>query len=121
MFSIKLINLIDFFLTFFLMVLFLPLIIILMLLNILFLGFPIFYVSERIGLHGKKFNLIKFRSMKIKNIDNGPDEILTYGKLIRRLSLDETPQFFNILIGDMSLIGPRPLPYAIESQVDIKH
>lgn len=76
---------------------------------------PVFYLQERIGLRGKPFNIIKFRSMYVDAEDGGPmlssredARITKFGKFMRRSRLDETPQFFNVLIGEMSLVGPRP-------------
>ena len=76
---------------------------------------PIFYKQERIGYHGKPFNIIKFRSMYTNAEEAGPalsskddNRITPFGKFMRQYRLDETPQFYNVLIGDMSLVGPRP-------------
>ena len=76
---------------------------------------PIFYKQERIGYHGRPFNIIKFRSMFLNAEDAGPalsskedTRITPFGKFMRQYRLDETPQFYNVLIGDMSLVGPRP-------------
>lgn len=81
----------------------------------------IFFTHKRIGKDGKTFTLIKFRSMKIDADPNMTSEcsdvdsqITLFGKFLRRTSLDETPQLINILKGDMSFIGPRPLIYAHE-------
>ena len=79
-------------------------------------GLPIIYKQERIGLHGKPFYIYKFRSMKADAEKDGPnlleiegDTRLTHvGKFIRTHHLDELPQLWNILKGDMSLVGPRP-------------
>ncbi len=76
---------------------------------------PIIFKQERIGLHGNPFNILKFRSMYI-DAENGvpklsskDDERITpIGKFMRKVRLDETPQFWNVLVGDMSLVGPRP-------------
>jgi len=76
---------------------------------------PILYYHERIGLHGQPFTIYKFRSMYC-NAENGQpmlssknDERITpFGKLMRQIRLDEIPQFFNVLKGDMSVVGPRP-------------
>lgn len=76
---------------------------------------PIFYLQERIGLNGEPFKMIKFRSMYIDAEKQGPQlsskydpRITPFGKFMRKIRLDETPQFFNILIGDMSFVGYRP-------------
>ena len=78
------------------------------------LGSPIFFRQRRIGKGNKEFEMIKFRSMKDAFDKNGnalPDEerMTKLGKILRSLSLDELPELINILKGDMSLIGPRPL------------
>lgn len=73
-----------------------------------------FFLQERPGLHGKIFKVIKFKSMTDErdaegNLLPGEQRITKIGKIIRATSLDELPQLFNVLKGDMSLIGPRPL------------
>jgi len=76
---------------------------------------PIFYLQERIGLNGKPFQIIKFRSM-VANAETGTPllsskedpRITKFGNFMRKTRLDETPQFLNILLGDMALVGPRP-------------
>ncbi|MCH6265998.1 sugar transferase [Neobacillus citreus] len=79
---------------------------------------PILFKQERLGLNGKLFHMYKFRSMVVGAEKGGVYEtkgdprVTRVGKFIRKTSFDEFPQFFNILKGDMSLIGPRPtLPY----------
>jgi len=82
---------------------------------------PIFYCGKRIGKNGKPFKMIKFRSMKVNAPDirledgstyNGEDDprVTKIGKFLRKTSIDELPQFLNVLIGQMALIGPRPDP-----------
>ena len=78
------------------------------------LGSPVLFTQDRPGLNGKVFKLYKFRSMTDERDDNGkllPDSVrLTpFGAALRRTSLDELPELFNILRGDMSVVGPRPL------------
>lgn len=76
---------------------------------------PIFFLQERIGKNGKKFKIIKFRTMFINSEANGPQlskeddpRITKFGKFLRKTRLDEFPQFWNVIVGDMSLVGPRP-------------
>ena len=77
---------------------------------------PVFYLQERMGLDGKPFKMIKFRSMKVGAEDNtgavwakkDDDRRTAIGTFIRKTSLDEVPQFFNVIKGEMSLVGPRP-------------
>jgi exopolysaccharide biosynthesis polyprenyl glycosylphosphotransferase len=76
---------------------------------------PVFFKQERIGINGKKFQIIKFRTMFLDSEKNGPQlssehdpRITPAGKVMRKYRLDEFPQFFNVLIGEMSLVGPRP-------------
>jgi exopolysaccharide biosynthesis polyprenyl glycosylphosphotransferase len=76
---------------------------------------PIFFKQERIGLQGEPFQIIKFRSMHIDAEKNGPalskdkdSRITSVGRFLRKTRIDETPQFWNVLNGDMSIVGPRP-------------
>ncbi len=76
---------------------------------------PVFYMQERIGLNGKPFKIIKFRSMRVDAEKNGPQlakendsRVTAFGAFMRKTRLDELPQFVNVLSGDMALVGPRP-------------
>lgn len=76
---------------------------------------PVFYQQERLGKDGKPFNIVKFRSMKTDSEAEGPQlasdddpRITRWGKFMRKTRLDELPQFWNVLKGDMSIVGPRP-------------
>ncbi|MDC7249522.1 MAG: sugar transferase [Sphaerochaetaceae bacterium] len=75
---------------------------------------PVIFKQERIGKSGKVFNILKFRSMNLNAEKQGVYEskndprVTKIGKIIRKLSIDELPQFLNIIKGDMSIIGPRP-------------
>ena len=82
---------------------------------------PVFYAADRIGLGGKPFKMLKFRSMKVNSPDirladgstyNGDDDprVTKVGRFLRKTSLDEIPQFLNVLAGQMSFIGIRPDP-----------
>lgn len=89
-------------------------------------GGTIFYSADRYGINMKKFKMLKFRTMKmnapdLRNVDgttfnSDSDSRLTkVGKLLRKASIDELPQIYNVLFGDMSFVGPRPSPMGNEA------
>ncbi len=92
-----------------------PLLLVVWLAVRLVLGKPALFRDERAGLGGRPFRLLKFRSMsEAKGPDGNPlpdaERLGAFGRCLRRTSLDELPQLFNVLAGEMSLVGPRPLP-----------
>jgi len=86
-------------------------------------GGPVLYRQRRVGLNGEEFELLKLRTMEVGAeqkgagfaVDEGDPRITRVGRLLRRLSIDEVPQLWNVVRGDMSLVGPRPtLAYQVE-------
>ena len=96
------------------LLLFSPLFLVISILELVFHGFPVFYATKRPGKNGKIIKIYKFRSMTNERGEDGlllPAEkrVTKFGKTIRKLSIDELPELWSILKGDMSIIGPRPL------------
>ena len=96
------------------LVLFLPLMLAVALLVRLRLGSPVLFIQERPGLRGRPFRMVKFRTMTDERGPDGaplPDErrLTALGRFLRSTTLDEFPEMWNVLIGDMSVVGPRPL------------
>ena len=121
----------DFFFSIIVLIIISPVFVLIYFLVVIEDGFPGFFTHERIGFHGKKIHIIKFRSMK-KNADEELKKILKnnselktqwensfklahdprvtkVGRVIRRTKLDELPQFANVVLGDLSVVGPRPI------------
>ena len=116
----------DIFLSLLAIIVFSPLYIILALIVKLTSKGPIFFKQERIGKNKKHFNILKFRTMRIDTpkdvpthmLDNPEQYITGIGKFLRKTSLDEIPQAFNILAGHMSIVGPRPALYNQDDLVE---
>ncbi len=104
----------DIFISLFVLIVFLPIWLLVSLLIKIEDRGPIFFFQERVTIDNKLFKIIKFRSMKVSNNDevvptiDNDDRITRVGKFIRKFHIDEVPQMFNVLVGDMSIVGPRP-------------
>ena len=116
LFALKFKSALDIFISFILILLLSPLLFICYIIIFLEDGFNPIFVQKRIGKNGNSFNIYKFRTMRPNSEHlgsgyycyEGDPRITKSGKYIRKYSLDELPQLFNVLFGDMSLIGPRP-------------
>ena len=107
-------RLLDIILSITMLIVFLPILVIIAIIIMLTMGHPIVFTQKRSGLNDVSFKLYKFRTMsnnRDKNIDVLSDikRLTKVGAFLRRTSLDELPSLWNVLIGDMSLVGPRPL------------
>jgi len=109
-----------------LLIFFLPILFLSLLIKITSKG-PVFYITDRVGIKNKIFKMYKFRTMIIDtppvatHLLEDPDQFLTLiGKYLRKTSLDELPQLFNILKGDMSFVGPRPALYNQDDLIKLR-
>ena len=107
-------NLIDLFLGFLIFILLIPLLMLLSLFVFLSMGGPIFFKQERIGKNNKPFIMYKFRTMREPKVGENrllsdADRVTKMGAFLRKTSLDELPEIINVIKGEMSLVGPRPL------------
>ena len=91
-----------------------PILVVSIILIIIEDGFPIIFTQNRTGWDGRRFKIFKLRTLKKESFDKtiqvqeGDKRVLKFGKFIRRFSIDELPQFINVILGDMSIVGPRP-------------
>ncbi|MBN3039692.1 MAG: sugar transferase [Candidatus Omnitrophica bacterium] len=133
-------RLLDFIISLLLLIMLMPFFIVIAILIKLDSAGPVLYIRYRMGMKGKVFKFYKFRSM-VKEADTAKRSLLErnevrdgvifkiredpritkIGKFLRRFSLDELPQLFNVLIGDMSLVGPRPFPVEESVRIEYKH
>jgi sugar transferase EpsL len=107
-------RIIDIFFSFLILILFLPIFIFISIVVRLGLGKPVLFRQLRPGRHGKTFQIIKFRTMTRQTGSNGEllsdaERLTAIGRFLRHTSLDELPELINVLKGEMSLVGPRPL------------
>jgi putative colanic acid biosynthesis UDP-glucose lipid carrier transferase len=126
-------NIMDKFLSIIFLIIIFPIVLIFSILILLEDGFPIFFTQKRTGWDGRSFNIFKLRSLsnkkkvkrqdQVDQIKSGDNRVLLIGKIIRRFSIDEIPQFYNVLRGDMSIVGPRPHPEILTkfSTVEIRN
>ena len=119
-------RLLDILLALFIIILISPLLLVVFVLIKLDSRGPIFFLQQRVGKHGIKFFVYKLRTITHKErvttseIFKDNPEVTRIGYIMRRLKIDELPQFFNVLLGDMSLVGPRPaLPQLYEKYPEI--
>jgi len=104
----------DFSVSFILLIALLPVIVLTAMLVYCFLGSPVFYVQKRPGIYGNHFKIIKFRTMHNRpegdlDVLSDSERLTPFGRWLRATSLDELPELWNVLRGEMSLVGPRPL------------
>jgi exopolysaccharide biosynthesis polyprenyl glycosylphosphotransferase len=131
--GLKMKNVLDFFFSFTAIMLISPFFLIIAIAIRLEDGGSVFFIQERVGLNGRRFSIFKFRTMVTnaealkfsllgQNEQNGPvfkitndPRVTRIGRFLRKTSFDELPQFFNVLLGDMSVVGPRPpIPSEVE-------
>lgn len=108
----------DIFFSILIIIIFLPCLVLIAFLVRFIDGKPIIYKQERVGYMGRKIIILKFRTMSNKPLKNENLRLTKLGKILRKTSLDELPQFINVLKKDMSIVGPRPLPKKIEKKIN---
>ena len=103
----------DFLLSFFGLIVLFPILLIISLISIINQGFPVLFFHERLGKDGNSFTMIKFRTMTNEpsiSAEHDSTRLTKWGRFLRQTSIDELPVLINVLKGEMSLVGPRPLP-----------
>ncbi len=115
------IRFLDIFISLIMLTIFFPIMLIISFFLLVIDGRPIIYKQVRVGYKGKKFVIFKFRTMKQSYKKDEELRLTYFGKILRKSSLDELPQLFNVLIKDMSMVGPRPLPQGIEKKIRNSH
>ena len=115
----------DIIFSLFILIIFLPIIIVICIVQVIIYNGKIFYFQYRTGLEEVSFQIIKFKTMKeiygpSKKLLPDSHRLTKFGKFLRFFSLDELPNFFNVLLGQMSIVGPRPLPVKYASKMS-KH
>lgn len=105
------------------LILFAPMIMVSILAIYLFMGRPIFFTQCRSGMGQTPFRIVKLRTMKLSETSEESDaeRITKLGEILRKYSLDELPQLINVLLGDMSLVGPRPLLIDYDDKFNDRH
>ncbi len=110
-------RIIDVSISLFVLAIFFPIMIIISIIIIIIDGRPVFYKQARVGYMGRQFFIFKYRTMKNVALKDEHLRLTSFGKILRKTSLDELPQFINVLRKDMSIVGPRPLPASIEKKI----
>ena len=113
----QMIRVFDILISFLILIIFSPIFVIISMLVLVFDGRPIIYKQLRVGQRGRKFIIFKFRTMSEVIFKDEKLRLTTLGKILRRTSLDELPQFVNVLNKDMSIVAPRPLLQTIEKKI----
>lgn len=117
---------IDLIISFMALIIFFPINFVIGIVTFFDVGMPLFFKQKRMGKNGKSFTMIKFRNMTNKTDENGKLlradlRVTKWGKFVRSTSLDELLNFINIFTGDMSIIGPRPLPMVYQGRFNKYH
>ena len=108
----------DILISILILIIFSPILVVISILILIIDGRPIIYKQPRVGYKGKRFIIFKFRTMSNVIFKNEKLRLTAIGKILRRTSIDELPQFINVLFKDMSIVGPRPLPKTIENKIN---